>query len=233
MNEGRDAVMGSNELYPPSLRGAKRRSNPSRRKRKGGLLRCARNDECRSPHERSDMRDTCLGYRCAHLGYGQAHTFPRRNCTRVLHHRSPSTEEGAGNTGCWLHPQALRAKNVCILRTQAVQVQPKQPAFPAQWFYGLYVVSSVRRASGHRRLMFVTRGLISASGDRDRTISPSAKMLSSTRFKRAEHPRVHRIPLPTSVTIAIRPSWWRRDGRDKSMKFRKAEAEYFSREGLT
>ena len=26
------------------------------------------------------------------------------------------------------------------------QVQPKQPAFPAQWFYGLYVISSVNRA---------------------------------------------------------------------------------------
>ena len=26
------------------------------------------------------------------------------------------------------------------------QVQPEQPAFPAQWFYGLYVISSVNRA---------------------------------------------------------------------------------------
>src|SRR6185312_5817194 len=31
-------------------------------------------------------------------------------------------------------------------------------------------------------------------------------MLSSARITRAEHPHVHRIPLPTSVTIAIRPS---------------------------
>src|SRR5579871_2598197 len=51
--------------------------------------------------------------------------------------------EGAGNTGCWPHPRALRAKKVCILRTQATTGQPKQPAFPAQWFYGLYVFSSV------------------------------------------------------------------------------------------
>jgi hypothetical protein len=40
----------------------------------------------------------------------------------------------------------LACKEVCTLRTQATQVQPKQPAFPAQWFYGLYVVSSACRA---------------------------------------------------------------------------------------
>ena len=45
---------------------------------------------------------------------------------------------------------------------------------PCAMGYGLYVFSSVRRASGHRRLAFVTQGLIPASGDRDRTISPSA-----------------------------------------------------------
>ena len=50
------------------------------------------------------------------------------------------------------------------------------------------------------------RDLIPASGDQDHTPSPSARMLSSARFLRAEHHRVHRIPLPTSVTIAIRPS---------------------------
>src|SRR5215475_13032181 len=31
-------------------------------------------------------------------------------------------------------------------RRQSPQVQPDQPAFPAQWFYGLYVVSPVNRA---------------------------------------------------------------------------------------
>src|SRR5690242_1615794 len=58
----------------------------------------------------------------------------------------PLDREGAGNAGCWPHPRALRAKNVCTLRTQETTGQPEQPALPAQWAYGLYVLSSVRRA---------------------------------------------------------------------------------------
>jgi len=43
-------------------------------------------------------------------------------------------------------PEGLACKGNCTLRTQATTGQPEQPALPAQWFYGLYVVSSVRRA---------------------------------------------------------------------------------------
>jgi hypothetical protein len=43
-------------------------------------------------------------------------------------------------------PASLACKRLCTLRTQATTGQPIQPAFPAQWFYGLYVISSVRRA---------------------------------------------------------------------------------------
>jgi hypothetical protein len=50
------------------------------------------------------------------------------------------------------------------------------------------------------------QGLIPASGDQDHTPSPSVKLLSSARLKRAQHPHVHRILFPTSVTIASRPS---------------------------
>ncbi len=59
--------------------------------------------------------------------------------------------------------------------------------------------------SGHRRLALVTQCLISASGDRDRTISPSASTRSSSRKTRPGQ-NVHRIPPPTLVTIAKRPS---------------------------
>jgi hypothetical protein len=43
-------------------------------------------------------------------------------------------------------PEGLACRRECTLRTQATTGQPEQPAFPAQWFYGLYVISSVRRA---------------------------------------------------------------------------------------
>ncbi len=36
-------------------------------------------------------------------------------------------------------------------RRQSPQVQPVTPAFPARWLDGLYVVSLVRRLSGHHR----------------------------------------------------------------------------------
>ena len=44
--------------------------------------------------------------------------------------------EGAGKTGCTLHPRSrvqLRTKNAHT----SIQVQAEHPAFPAQWLYGL------------------------------------------------------------------------------------------------
>jgi len=133
--------------------------------------------------------------------------------------------EGAGNAGCRPHPRALRAKKV-HLRTQATTGQPDQPAFPARWFTaytwsprstGLVSLRppglSACRPQGRHRL---TRGLAPASGRRDRTISLVREECFRRRGKRAEHPHVHRIPLPTSVTIAIRPSQRRRDASRQS-----------------
>jgi len=53
----------------------------------------------------------------------------------------------------------------------------------------------------HRRLALVTPGLIPASGDRDHTTWPSASHALVFRAR-----CVHRIPPPTFVTIAKRPS---------------------------
>jgi hypothetical protein len=39
--------------------------------------------------------------------------------------------------------------------------EPEQPAFPAQWFYGLYVISPVTRLCCHRR--FASSAKLSAS----------------------------------------------------------------------
>jgi hypothetical protein len=46
-------------------------------------------------------------------------------------------QEGAGNAGCRNAPAALRAKWKKA-RTQVVTGTPNIPAFPAQWFYGLF-----------------------------------------------------------------------------------------------
>ena len=52
-------------------------------------------------------------------------------CVRVLLLDMPSQTEGTGNAGCWPHPWPACNKKS---RRQSPQVQPRQPAFPAQWF---------------------------------------------------------------------------------------------------
>ena len=79
------------------------------------------------------------------------------------------------------------------------------PAFPAQWFYGLYVISPVNLADCHRRLsrsLSASLGLERQPlGRQDHTISPSASVLLV-----GQHLHVHRIPASRVVTSAIRPS---------------------------
>ena len=53
--------------------------------------------------------------------------------------------EGAGKTGCALHPRS-RVQLHKRVRTRAYRSSGEHPAFPAQWLYGLYVISPVRRA---------------------------------------------------------------------------------------
>jgi hypothetical protein len=77
----------------------------------------------------------------------------------------------------------------------------------------------------------LTRGLIPASGDQDHTPSPSVKLLSSARLKRAAQPHGHRIPPPTFVTIASRPSRGNRMQGEKH-GFRKNGSEIFLRGSL-
>ena len=82
---------------------------------------------------------------------------------------------------------------------------------PCAMVYGLYALSPVSGLFSHR-----SPGLLSPRVDpsvgRSRP-RDFAVPISALRLPRS---RVHRIPLPTSVTIAIRPSWWRRDVRIKA-----------------
>jgi hypothetical protein len=97
--------------------------------------------------------------------------------------------------------------------------------------YGLYALSpesglvSLRRLAGPS----VQQDLIPASGDQDHAIS----LVRGPHRSSCDTTPVHRIPLPTSVTIAIRPLVVEADAADTIMIFRKTEAKYFSRRGLT
>src|SRR5262249_51345227 len=112
------------------------------------------------------------------------------------------TSEGAGNAGCWLHPRALRAKEMHFCARKHQQVQPKQPASPARMVLRLIrALPGVPGLLATVALRTAPQDLIPGSGDQAHTISPSA----GTHLVFAR-PRVHRIPPPTSVTIASRPS---------------------------
>src|SRR5262249_28194499 len=58
-------------------------------------------------------------------------------------------KEGAGKTGCPSHPWSACNKKST---RQNHRYEPEQPAFPAQWCYGLYVLSPVTGLCCHRRL---------------------------------------------------------------------------------
>jgi len=104
-------------------------------------------------------------------------------------------------------PEGSRARRCAPWRTQATTGQPGHPALPAQWVTAYTRSPRCTGRFGHRRLAHRSQGLIPASGDRDNTTSPSA----SSALRPARR-CVHRIPPPTFVTIAKRPSCMERDG---------------------
>src|SRR5579883_917417 len=61
----------------------------------------------------------------------------------------PEKSEGAGKAG-WPHAPGLSRRKNCASASPQVQAVIT-PAFPAQWFYGLYVISPVNLADCHRR----------------------------------------------------------------------------------
>ena len=101
-----------------------------------------------------------------------------------------------------------------------------------EWFYGLYVISSVSQCSfatvASREPFEPARNLTPASGRQDHTTSPSAiAPLVSQRL------RVHRIPHSTFVTLAIAPLQSRQDGGTIALICASGKQNYFFREGLT
>jgi hypothetical protein len=102
---------------------------------------------------------------------------------------------------------------LCSKKAQASATTgtPHQPAFPAQWCYGLYVISPVTGLCCHRRPWFVSTNLAPASGRQDHTISPSAIASVVAQKLRLTLPR------PSHPASNVRddreaPLMWQRDG---------------------
>src|SRR6185437_8533904 len=110
-----------------------------------------------SPDERSDIRGgvrVVPGCRCAHPGYDLNTTSHSRDALRprFLHLLSALFKtEGAGKTGCLLHPRS-RVRFAQTKVHTSIQGSGSIPAFPAQWLYGLLRALPGERLSCHRRL---------------------------------------------------------------------------------
>ena len=121
-----------------------------------------------------------------------------------------------------MHPQP-RVQNKTKHTSVVTTGTPVHPAFPHA------MVLTVTSCSPRRSGLFVTvasgvtsADLTPASRRQDHTTSPSA--VSAIRLWCH---RVHRIPCPTFVTIAKRPSVLGRDGEDEGVIWVKSEPEYF------
>jgi hypothetical protein len=138
--------------------------------------------------------------------------------------------EGAGKTGCALHP---RSRVQCAFkerRTRAYRFSGNTPAFPARWLYGLFRALPGDRLSCHRRSREALASWkldtsVGVSGPHDFAVRNNIAR-PHARSARRYH-RVHRIPRPTSVTIAIRPSCGRETGELVALICPTAKAEYF------
>jgi hypothetical protein len=109
--------------------------------------------------------------------------------------------------GAGSHPRP-RVGKTRTTRVSTPRSRRDRPAFPhANGFNGFLRVLPGDRALLSPSPADRSANLISASGYQDRTTSPS----TTSAFVSCAS-RVHRIPCPTSVTIAIRPSYgtgWR------------------------
>src|ERR1700720_24296 len=161
--------------------------------------------------------------------------------------------EGVGNAGCPLHPRP-RVRFAFGKKHTSIRVHRNRPAFPHAMVLTAYVgLSPVTGLFCHRHSQSEvlslpgwakqnSANLTLASGRQDHTILPSAAIVSRQRAvdrsqiqrtrpaipSHAKRCRVHRIPCPTSVTIAKRPSVWDGMARILDVIWGEWEQKYFS-----
>src|ERR1700748_1074581 len=140
--------------------------------------------------------------------------------------RTRPSREGAGKAGCTLHPRS-RVRYVQRKCTRAYRFSGGNPAFPAQWFYGLF-----RALPGDRLLATVIPQKL-ASQELDASAEASGPhdfAVRVTRCSSSAHPRPPH-PALRFVTIASRPSVGR-DGFDEAGDLGKKGSGIFFAKGL-
>jgi hypothetical protein len=143
----------------------------------------------------------------------------RPGCARKS---SAQKTEGAGMPGAWCTRSLVCAWGGEYAHEYSQRVHRRHPAFPAQWFYGLY-----RALPGDRAFLPPSHAdqsahLTPASGRQDHTFLPSAwvPFVSDTAC-------VHRIP-PRVRDDREPPLRWDETARDIPVFRGRREAEYFS-----
>src|SRR5436309_1518692 len=140
----------------------------------------------------------------------------RPSCAGVIRPK----REGAGNAGCAMHPQS-RVQNK-IAHEVVTTGSPEQPGIPRAMVLTVsFVISPVIGLCCHRRLAFTAKldASVEASGPHDFAVRIGT-------FRQACF-SVHRIPCPTSVTIAKRPFEWDGMAGVVELIWVVGEAEYF------
>ena len=125
----------------------------------------------------------------------------------------PPKQEGAGKTGCALHPRSRVRFALKKLHT-SIQGSGEHPAFPAQWLYGLcrdlpgdeFLVDSVAPDQ-----LLASQELDACNGRQDHTTSPYASVAL-----RLRNISVHRNP-PNVRDDGRRPSELGRDGQNEAL----------------
>jgi hypothetical protein len=152
--------------------------------------------------------------------------------------RRPS-EQGGRREGRALVAPAASCAMVESTRVRNHRFDRCDPAFPARWCYSVYALSPVCRLDSHRRrrALGVSRPLgptspshwldlsVGRPGPRDFAVRSGIARLAIQSG--------HRVPHPTSVTIAKRPSYGCGTAATMQLNRSSDKAKYFSREGLT
>jgi hypothetical protein len=130
--------------------------------------------------------------------------FSRQHPPEFCKFISPQKEEGAGKTGCTLHPRSRVPNAHSKKRTRAYRFSGGNPAFPARRFTAYFVLSPARPG------LFVT--VIPKKHELPRNLTPATGASGphdfAVRISRARQSQPSRPPLPapTSATMANAPS---------------------------
>ena len=142
-------------------------------------------------------------------------------CPRFALELPALQSEGAGKTGCRLHPRSRVPMHTTRCGTRAYRYSGSIPAFPAQWLYGLLrALPGERLFCLRRRAENFHANLTPAPRRPNHTTSPYAQGAYVSRA-----PRVHRIP-PHVRDDRERPSMGETGGVMRLI-CAACEAEYF------